>query len=94
MGYPWNYNVETYAFEDAESNGHIADSLLTDNGKYPEMEIGLFLTGSSYNYASEWNIWETPTLKPMFDYAKVLAIIENMVVAFEVTFLAIIQHRL
>ena len=26
--------------------------MLTDNGEYPEMEIGLFQTGSSYNYAA------------------------------------------
>ena len=63
--------------------------ILTDGGKYPEMEIVLFHTGSSYNYAAEWLICEIPTLKPMFDYANVLAILENMVVAFGITFRAI-----
>ena len=41
-------------------------SLLPDNGKYPEMEVGLFQTGSSYSYAAEWVICEITTLKPMF----------------------------
>ena len=40
--------------------------ILTDNGECPEMEIGPFQTGSSYNYAAEWDICEIPTLKPMF----------------------------
>ena len=40
--------------------------ILTDNGEYPEMEIGLFQTGSSNNYATERVIREIPTLKPMF----------------------------
>ena len=30
------------------------------------MEICLLQTGSSYNYAVEWDICEIPTLKPMF----------------------------
>ena len=68
--------------------------ILTDNGKYPELEIGLFQTGSSYNYAAGWDICEIPTLKPMFYYANVLAILGDMVEAFGITFLAIIQHRL
>jgi len=38
----------------------------TNNAKYAEMEISLFKTGSSYNYAAEWYICEIPTLKPMF----------------------------
>jgi len=29
------------------------------------MEICLFQTGSSYNYAVEWDICEIPALKPM-----------------------------
>jgi len=68
--------------------------ILTDNGKYPEMEIGLLQTDSSYKYAAEWLICEIPTLKPMFDYANVLAILENMVLAFGITFPAIILHYL
>ena len=32
--------------------------ILTDNGKYPEMEIDLFETGSSYNQTPEWDICE------------------------------------
>ena len=39
--------------------------ILTDSGKYPQMEIGLFQTESSYNYAVEWDICEIPTLKPI-----------------------------
>ena len=68
--------------------------ILTDNGKYPEMEIGRFHTGSSYNYAPKWLICEIPTVKPMYDYANVLPILENMVEAFGITFLAIIQRKL
>ena len=67
---------------------------VTDSGKYPEMEIGLFQTGSSYNYAAEWLICVIPTLKPMFDYVNMLGIIENIVVAFGITLLAILQHKL
>ena len=37
----------------------------TDSDEYSEMEIGLFQTGSSYNYAAEWDICEIPALKPM-----------------------------
>ena len=64
--------------------------ILADSGKYPEMEIGLFQTESSYNYAAEWLICEIPTLKPMFDYANMLGIIENI----WITFIGIIHHKL
>ena len=40
--------------------------ILADNGKYPEMEIGLFQTGSSYNYRAEWVFCEIPMLEHMF----------------------------
>ena len=40
--------------------------ILSDNGKYPEMEIGLFQTESSYNYRAEWVFCEIPMLEPMF----------------------------
>ena len=66
--------------------------IFTVNGKYPEMEIDLFQTGSCYSYVAEWLICEIPPLKPVFDYAKVLTILENMVFAFGITFLAIILH--
>ena len=41
-------------------------SILPINDKYPEMEIDLLQTGSSYNYAAEGVICEIPTLKPTF----------------------------
>ena len=41
-------------------------SILTDNGKYPDIEIGLFQTGSSYNYAAVWHICEIPALKQTY----------------------------
>ena len=66
--------------------------IFTVNGKYPEMEIDQCQTGSCYSYAAEWLICKIPALKPMFDYANVLAILENMVLAFGITFLAIILH--
>ena len=36
--------------------------ILTNDGNYPEMEIGLFQTASSYNYAAEMVFCEIPTL--------------------------------
>lgn len=39
---------------------------LPDSDNQPEMEIGLFKTGSSNNYAVEWVISEISTLKPRF----------------------------
>jgi len=63
MRYLWNSNVET----NVSGSQSPVDLLpiLSDNGKYLEMEIYLFQTGSSYNYAVEWDICEIPTLKPM-----------------------------
>jgi hypothetical protein len=67
---------------------------VTDSSKYLEMEIGLFQTGSSYSYAAEWLICVIPTLKRMFDYVNMLATLENIVVAFGITLLAILQRML
>ena len=49
--------------------------ILTDNCKYPKMEIGLFQTGSSNNYAAERVIREIPTLKPMFSGSPITMVI-------------------
>jgi hypothetical protein len=49
--------------------------ILADNGEYPEMEIGLFQTGSSYNYAAERDICEIPTLKPMFSGSPITMVV-------------------
>ena len=46
--------------------------ILTDNGEYPEMEIDLFQTGCSNNYAAERVIRDIPTLKPMFSGSPII----------------------
>jgi len=67
--------------------------ILTDNGMYPGMEIGLSKPEVVITTA-EWLICEIPMLKPMFDYANVLVNLENILVSFGITFLAVIQHKL
>ena len=49
--------------------------ILTDNGEYPEMEIGLIQTGSSNKYAAERVIIEIPTLKPMFSGSPITMVV-------------------
>ena len=49
--------------------------ILTDNGEYPEMEIGLLQTGSSNNYATEGVIRDIPTLKPTFSGSPITMVV-------------------
>mgnify|MGYP003471694037 CR=1 FL=1 len=49
--------------------------IMTDNGGYPEIEIGLIQTGSSNKYAAERVIREIPTLKPMFSGSPITMVV-------------------